>query len=89
MNFRQPVVSPKNSLPKNPVSSNLIQDLRGSAPSTNASVLNWSHPMVDLSTLIAHIKSFSDILVLANNGVDWKPDAYNKAMQWALYFEKV
>ena len=83
MNFRISItLNAKNNVQQPSPNSNVIQNLRDGS-------INWTNPLVDLPTLVAHIKSFSDILVLANNGVDWKKDAYHKAMQWALYFEQV
>ncbi len=81
MNFRNTIVSPITNTGKN--STNVIQNLR------EPKGQKWGHPMVDLPTLITQVKSFADIIALANSGVDWKKDAYDKGMKWAIYFEKV
>jgi hypothetical protein len=51
----------------------------------------WTHPSVDLETLLKHIKSFENILKQCANykDIEWKKEDFQRAIKWAEYIQDV
>lgn len=60
-----------------------------STSNNNKILPKWTHPKTDFPSLINHIKSFIEILVVANAESDWNKANYDQALSWAKYIESV